>query len=71
MSFFFEENLILVQERASLLEKMEHYEREVQVNVNKKLDPNEIRNKLDALDLNENFDFSRDFEFYFEKNIRP
>ncbi|RNA43834.1 intermediate filament tail domain [Brachionus plicatilis] len=61
----------LNQERASLLEKIEHYEREVQVSLKKKIDTNQIRERLDELDLDEKFDFSRDFEFYYEKNIRP
>ncbi|CAF1129739.1 unnamed protein product [Brachionus calyciflorus] len=60
----------LNEERASLLEKIEHYEREIQVPVNR-IDKDRIQNRLDELDLDKKINFEQDFEFYFERNLRP
>ena len=69
----------LNQEKASLLEKMEHYERELQIKTTKETS----RIGLEKLDERENGYsdvyndtgygkiIDRDFEFYYERNIRP
>lgn len=72
----------LNQEKASLLEKTEHYERDLQINVNKTNHHEEISSRLNQLGLNnvrESYkQFSNsgnmmdnEFEFYFERNVRP
>lgn len=73
----------LNQEKASLLEKMEHYERDLQLNVNKSSESQESMNEFglntarDAYNslrgynnISENL-MDNEFEFYFERNIRP
>lgn len=73
----------LNQEKASLLEKVEHYERDLQLNTNKTNDIHENA-KLSDFGFNnvrssyKNFGNNikesyadNEFEFYFEKNIRP
>lgn len=71
---FFVKKLILSnfkQEKANLLEKLEHYEREIQVNVNKdNFAKASTALKEKFIDLDQNF-IDRDFEFYFERNVRP
>lgn len=69
------------QEKASLLEKVEHYERDLQLNVTKS-------NNASSSSLNEYGNSNgrdhyhgygnhndghtdRQYEFYFEKNVRP
>ena len=63
----------LNQEKASLLEKMEHYERELNINVNK---TNGTHRKSKQNGFDHSLDSSGDFyekniEFIYEKNIRP
>lgn len=72
----------LNQEKANLLEKVEHYERDLQLNVNKVSNKNEFgstnsiretyRDNYNDANYNGNASMmDNDFEFYFEKNIRP
>lgn len=67
----------LNQEKASLLEKIEHYERELQMNSNKTTNGTNKKSKqigfehgyLDNLDdFNSN---EKSYDFYYERNIRP
>ena len=67
----------LNQEKASLLEKIEHYERELQMNSNKTTNWASKKSKqigfeygyLDNLDdFNSN---EKSYDFYYERNIRP
>ena len=66
----------LNQERASLLEKIEHYERDLHPSLGKandiRTDEFGMRNVRDDLN-NDSRDthVDTDFEFYFEKNYRP
>ena len=65
----------LNQEKASLLEKTEHYERELHINTATKTPTNgrkSKQNNINDLDFNDDFNTnSRNIEFYFEINIRP
>lgn len=63
----------LNQEKANLLEKTEHYERDIQVNVQKdgKRVSKSLRDNFDELnDVNSKFgNLENEFEFYYEKNV--
>ena len=70
----------LNQEKASLLEKIEHYERELQINLNKTNGASkkskqqmgfETNGYLDNLDEYSSNSLEKNFEFYYERNIRP
>ena len=73
----------LNQEKATLLEKVEHSERDLQVNVSKSNQHVDLSSQLSEFGMNnvreayKNYSsngdsmMDREFEFYFEKNIRP
>jgi hypothetical protein len=74
----------LNQEKASLLEKVEHYEREVQKEPidttnnsnNRRIISKNIRHNFDDYDSKFEDDITVDnlgnqYEFYYEKNVRP
>lgn len=75
----------LNQEKASLLEKAEHYERDLQLNANKSNNEFADSAKLKDFGFNNNVRHSyksfgnnikesladNEFEFYFERNVRP
>jgi len=69
----------LNQEKASLLEKVEHYERDLNMANNISKSNNASSSSLNEFKFNNrdshqsfnNFGEDKQFEFYFEKNIRP
>lgn len=70
----------LNQEKASLLEKIEHYERELQINLNKTTNGTGKKTKHQQTGFENGFNIDnlddlntleKNFEFYYERNIRP
>jgi hypothetical protein len=62
------------KEKASLLEKVEHYERDLQPSSNKSSEKR-VHKSADSDCINDYEDFQNDvqtnYEFYYEKNLRP
>ena len=63
-----------LKEKASLLEKVEHYERDLQPSSNKSSEKR-IHKSADSNYIDDFDDFQNDvqtnYEFYYEKNLRP
>ena len=75
---YYKRFLLKKKEKSSLLEKVEHYERDLQVNVKKSNDTHrsamsfgsDLGNGHEVLsDFSTNLD--NEYEFYYEKNVRP